>query len=262
VSAANKKVKSQDLTPFRGRVVRSERRGPFALIETTFAEDAEVPLHSHERPYVSFLLRGSYTEEGPAAWHDCAAGTVIFHPEGETHRDRFHRLGGRVLNLELDREWLRGLGVPLQRRAVALPAAFRAGLQLGDAGDLEELAIEFVGEAAAEQERASLRRPRWLAAALALVDDAVEEGERIALSVAARHCGVHPVHLARTFPRFTGCTFSRYVLRRRVAKALRELERGGAVADAAARCGFADQAHLCRSFKRETGVTPSQFRQR
>ena len=60
--SANKKVKSQDLTLY-GNVVRSEVRGDFRLVETTFAEDAEVPMHSHERPYVSFLLRGSYTEE-------------------------------------------------------------------------------------------------------------------------------------------------------------------------------------------------------
>ena len=248
------------MTPFRGEVVRSEQRGPFALIETTFAGDAVVPMHSHERPYVSFLLRGSYVEEGPAALHDCAAGTVIFHPEGETHRDRFDRLGGRVLNLELDRDWLRDLGVPLQPRAVPLPAAFRAGLQLRDADDLEQLAIEVVGHAAAEQERASLRCPRWLAAALAMIDAAVDDGAGIALSAVARHCGVHPVHVARTFPRFTGCTFTRYVLRRRVAKALRELGRGGAIVDVAMRCGFADQAHLCRAFKAATGMTPSAFR--
>jgi len=248
------------VTPWRGEVVRSERRGPFALIETTFAGDAVVPMHSHEQPYVSFVLRGAYTEEGPAALHACAAGTVIFHPEGETHRDRFERAGGRVLNLELDRDWLRALGVPLQSRAVPLPAAFRFGLELRDADDVEQLALEVLGHAAAEQERASLRRPRWLAAGLALVDGAVAEGERVTLTAVARRCGVHPVHVARTFPRFVGCTFSHYVLRRRVAAALRELERGGAIVDVAMRCGFADQAHLCRAFKQATGLTPTQFR--
>jgi AraC family transcriptional regulator len=248
------------VTPFRGRIVRSERRGPFGLIETIFSGHADVPMHSHERPYVSFLLRGSYTEEGPAALHDCAAGTVIFHPAGETHRDRFHRLGGRVLNLELDRDWLRDLDIPLQPRAVSLPIAFRAALELREADDLEQLALEVIAQAAAEQKRASLRRPPWLASALALIDEAAEDGERITLSGAALHCGVHPVHVARTFPRFVGCTFSQYVLRRRIAKALRELESGGAIVDVAMRCGFADHAHLCRAFKHATGVTPTEFR--
>jgi AraC family transcriptional regulator len=248
------------VTPFRGRVLRDERRGPFALVETAFSGHDVVPMHVHERPYVSFLLRGSYTEEGPAALHDCAAGAVIFHPEGEAHRDRFHDAGGRVLNLELDRDWLRALDVPLQPRAVPLPAALRAGLALRDADDVEQLAIEVVAQAAAEQARASLRRPRWFAAALAVVDDAAEAGERVTLTAAARAAGVHPVHLARTFPRVAGCTFSQHVLRRRVAMALRELERGGAVAEVAARCGFADQAHLCRTFKRATGVTPTAYR--
>ncbi|WP_406692373.1 helix-turn-helix transcriptional regulator [Saccharopolyspora sp. ID03-671] len=34
---------------------------------------------------------------------------------------------------------------------------------------------------------------------------------------------------------------------------------GGALADLAHRCGYADQAHLTREFRRLTGTTPKRF---
>jgi AraC-like DNA-binding protein len=37
------------------------------------------------------------------------------------------------------------------------------------------------------------------------------------------------------------------------------LARGDAAARVAAQCGFADQPHLTRTFKRAVGVTPARF---
>ncbi|MEM8737969.1 MAG: AraC family transcriptional regulator [Planctomycetota bacterium] len=71
-------------------------------------------------------------------------------------------------------------------------------------------------------------------------------------------------HFTRKFKRTTGLTPHCYLMRRRVerAKALLKdrlfADRG--IAPIAYACGFSDQSHLTRYFKRIVGVTPAQFR--
>jgi AraC family transcriptional regulator len=91
----------------------------------------------------------------------------------------------------------------------------------------------------------------------------VVDEERHSLTSVAREFGVHPVHLARSFRRFLGCTFSDYVAKLRIRRALELLLiENQAIVDVANACGFADHAHLSRTFKKVTGLTPRAFRLR
>jgi AraC-like DNA-binding protein len=77
------------------------------------------------------------------------------------------------------------------------------------------------------------------------------------LASLAAAAGWSPWHLSRMFRRATGCTLSTYRRRLRVRAALDELPAGPELADLAARTGFADQAHMTRSIRQETGRTPA-----
>jgi AraC-like DNA-binding protein len=48
-------------------------------------------------------------------------------------------------------------------------------------------------------------------------------------------------------------------MQRRVVLARRLIAHGGALADAAAAAGFADQSHMTRAFVRLLGVTPASY---
>ena len=75
--------------------------------------------------------------------------------------------------------------------------------------------------------------------------------------------GVHPVHLARSFRRTYNTTFSGYVRELRVEYARVQLVSTGApLGDIALASGFYDQSHFCRTFKRETGLSPAEYRAR
>jgi AraC-like DNA-binding protein len=77
----------------------------------------------------------------------------------------------------------------------------------------------------------------------------------------AGRLGVSPYHLSRVFHRTTGVTFARYRIRLRTSAALERLAAGEqGLAALAADLGFADQAHLTRTLRAETGVSPGRLR--
>lgn len=66
--------------------------------------------------------------------------------------------------------------------------------------------------------------------------------------------------LVRSFTNIVGMPPHAWHMQLRLQRCLEFLSRGDAVADVAAATGFADQAHLTRSFKRMTGITPGRYR--
>lgn len=79
----------------------------------------------------------------------------------------------------------------------------------------------------------------------------------------ARRAGLSPSQLQREFRRLFGMTVGDYVLRLRLLMARRRLRATtDAVGRIAADCGFYDQAHFTRAFKKHTGQTPLDYRRR
>ena len=72
--------------------------------------------------------------------------------------------------------------------------------------------------------------------------------------------GWSPWHLSRVFRRVTGSTLNTYRRRLRVRAALDELPGPAELAAIAVRVGFADQAHMTRAVRTETGHTPAALR--
>jgi len=68
-------------------------------------------------------------------------------------------------------------------------------------------------------------------------------------------------HFARKFRAAYGCPPYAYVLTKRVARAQAQLANPAVPLKAiAAACGFSDQSHMTRLFRRTLGVTPAEYR--
>jgi AraC-like DNA-binding protein len=68
-------------------------------------------------------------------------------------------------------------------------------------------------------------------------------------------------YFSRAFKGTFGQTPHAFILSRRVERARQEMLEGREpLSHIAQSCGFADQAHLARIFRRETGLTPSEWR--
>ncbi|MCC7125370.1 MAG: helix-turn-helix transcriptional regulator [Acidobacteria bacterium] len=220
---------------------------------------------------MTFVLRGAYTEQCSGCSFDIGEGDVVLHGAGESHADRMHETASLLLNLEFTQPWLERIdacGGRLDAR-VTVNGGYR--LQLGArlhrevrrddplaALCIEAIALELVAEVSRSRPPGP-DSPRWFGRTL----DYLEANFRDELTLAriAAAAGVHPVHLARDFRRRQGITVGDYVRSLRVGWACRELiATDRPIIDIAMQAGFCDQSHMTRVFRRQAGLTPTQFR--
>ena len=85
--------------------------------------------------------------------------------------------------------------------------------------------------------------------------------QSIDLAAIAGPTGLSPSHFARQFRATAGEAPHRYLMQLRVERARRLLsETDTSIAEIAFACGFANQEHLTRLFKRSCGITPAAYR--
>jgi AraC family transcriptional regulator len=257
-----------------GRVIKRRDVSGLRLTETSYAASAVIPRHSHDHPYLCLVLAGPFSERHGQDERTCHRGTVVLYPAGEPHTERFGPLPGRLFNVEvmdgsLDRcevepGWM-NRSAHFAFGPVTLLAArlFEEFWAVDDASVLatEGLALQLFAEIGRlpHPRRQTRLIPHWLAAARDLLNERFTE--RLRLGTVAQAVGIHPVHLATVFRRHYGFTPATYVRRLRIDLARRELSGSDSpLADIAYRAGFADQSHFSRTFRRLTGLTPSEFR--
>lgn len=85
-------------------------------------------------------------------------------------------------------------------------------------------------------------------------------GARVSMIEISSELGMSQWHFSRQFRKTTGQSPYQFLLRSRVDRARRLLERGHAISEVAAITGFTDQSHMHRHFRRILGTTPGYFR--
>ena len=131
-------------------------------------------------------------------------------------------------------------GLAIDEAALDAVAALRPHLRPGPAA-----------EARGRAEHAAVRRAR-----LHLGE---RWNERVALAELAAVACLSRFELGRRFRAQTGLTPHAYQLNLRIGRARSLLAAGTTPAAVAAECGFADQPHLTRTFKRAVGVSPGRY---
>lgn len=251
-----------------GEVGAVRKFGGLIVAESSYAANFATPVHTHETASFTMVLRGGYVEEYRAGTFDCLPGIVLFRTPNEPHRDRICATGADCLMLELSNPALQHieagglrLSTPRQMRdALGIAARLLRELAFADPATplaIEALALELFCEFA-RQGSDKRRVPRWLAAVRNRLE--AEFLSSLSLQGVSEDVGRHPAHVARAFRLHFGCTVGEYVRRRRIAFACDEITAGRPLSAVAYSAGFANQAHLARTFKAVTGLTPRDFR--
>ena len=257
---------------FHGTVQGTQQSDLLYLCESRYEPGTRLARHAHQQPFFCLTLQGGFGESYGRTRREAVPMNLAYHPAGEEHSVRFGDAGVSCLNLELRPALVAradGYGVRLDRpgdfggELLGIVAQVLPELRYPDVSTplaLDALGLELVGWAARLSPAGSGRRPPpWLQR---VRDDLHERfGEPLSLEGLAVQAGVHPVHLARSFRRFFGAAVGSYVRRLRLQQACREIARGELpLSEIALACGFADQSHFSRLFKRYVGLTPGQLR--
>jgi AraC-like DNA-binding protein len=234
---------------------------------------------SDEEPICTFAIilmrRGSFERRIDGARHLADGVTAYLQRPGSVQRIA-HRSAGDLTTVIAPEA--RTLG-DLAERALALD-----DMRLSPVADLHHRLLIARARAGAEQfeltERSVVLAGSLIACALddgrssrsrkvsrresTLVDDvrdSITSDVSVRLDALAEVVDVPAYQLSRTFRRVTGETVTRYRLRLRLNRALARMAAGeGDLAGVAVDSGFADQAHLTRALRQETGWTPGAVR--
>jgi AraC family transcriptional regulator len=234
---------------------------------TSYDSGARLALHARQQPYLSVVLRGSYDEHLGSRVLPGWPLRLRYHPAGEEHEHFFGRVGARCLIIEFGEAWHESLG-KLEHRASA-PVVI-------DVVDSRVIALALAAQNTLEMESAAaelltlcegvyrLDRAVERSAAIRKAIDYIEHSlpHSITLEDLADLVKLHPTHFARTFRAATGRTVGKFVRARRLARAQQMLAAPNEVGISriAAACGFADHAHMTRTFRSDLGVAPSEYR--
>jgi len=245
-----------------GHPVRSAALDDARLIETHYAPHLRFAPHAHERANVSLIVRGQLQETVDRQTVRPTSYSVVVKPAGTVHENHFGPGGAHTFLVELQpassralRRWHWFQGGPVARAALRAYACFRAGSEQARDAVIDLLAVI---DAELLPERATCPA-RWIERVRDAIHDSLASG--VCVSQLAREFGVHPVYLARAFRARFGCTITEYAHRARVHGAAHAIAGSTLpLAHIAAASGFADQPHMSRLFKRDTGMTPARFR--
>jgi AraC family transcriptional regulator len=284
------------------RAIACRMRTPaFFEIESVIATDgisAEIRHYGWNRACDSFFEPDShYVEMGllrsgraftlaPHERHFVEPGRIILLPAGMRFRTRCEPGEHRTLAVTIDPERLTTILDPHEREPGLVPfchdvqdlrverCMVRLLEELREPGCASELLVEsLVTVLVIELERHLRWRHRsdaemggklapWR---LKRVKDrvAADLDKTLSIEALADECGMSARHLIRTFKNSEGITLSEYIAHERISRARQQLRSTEPmIKEIAAQCGFASAASFSSAFRKATGETPRQFRER
>jgi AraC family transcriptional regulator len=220
-----------------------------------------VPSHAHHAVQISVGIDGPVRfRHGEGSWIETGAAVVL--PDVP---HQFDGLQSAVAMLFVDPEcaegcWLRDSirvpihEVPPERLAVHLPvlARFR-----DERPGPEEATRMIAGVVRSLCSGPPPRRSMDERVTQVLAFIRSQDARGLSLEQAARTVFLSPSRLAHLFKDEVGLPFRRYLLWRKLSRAMEEFGRGSNLTDAAHAAGFSDSAHLTHTWRQMFGLSPT-----
>lgn len=257
----------------RDRISYESLSDGFSRAEARLTGRAFSP-HRHDTYAIGTTTKGVQTFDYRGSTHHSLPGNVfVLHPD-ELHDGRAGTeaaFGYRILYIAPDLI-RRAAGVdtlPFVSKAVQANPRLRAIVSRAGPNDVHDGALCFTDLLCALAEvlcRAADRPFRGTRsidpAKMAHVRDYLLDrlAENISIAELEREFGMSRYAISRRFRRAFGVGPHRFLILRRLERAMALICSGSPLAEAAAASGFADQSHLTRRFRAAHGMTPARWR--
>ena len=216
--------------------------------------------HYHENVHLSSILVGGNRESRKKEDIIAEPGKILTYREGEIHRNTHTAFPSRNLNVELKEAFFKeGIDFSnFQMGSHAYLSMFRIYYELSINDVYSHHSIRQILEPMFFKEEV-LKKPGWLTTLLCLLNDRWQEF--VSLEELSRELGLHPVSISKYFTKHVNCTLADYMRKIKVERALHLLFNSQmSMAEIAYLCGFSDQSHMIRLFRRYIGYSPKMAR--
>jgi AraC family transcriptional regulator len=239
--------------------------GGIILTETEYHNRVFEGWHSHENIHVSLIIKGGNREERKQRNMVVLPGTLLFYHQDELHRNLHTSHPSKNINLEISKEFMQQheLGENELEKMTLHPDAgfnllkmYREARQADhfSAASIQMLLLELVSDT----RKLPNKQPPWMKTIIEFLQDNWQEHP--GLDELARLSYVNPITVSKHFSKYTGCTLGEYMRKLKIQHSLHLIHDSTmSLTEIAYHCGFADQSHFIRNFRKQTHFLPKAY---
>jgi len=237
---------------------------------TSYPSCPDSDWHYHENSFFTFVLNGGCVETRKTIAHETGPGDLLFYGKGIVHKNVHYQENSRNFNLELSDQWLKNYDVQISNDPdrfllkkcdikFLFVQLYQEYLDRDAVSPLSLNSILLGVMAHLCRDDNGNKIPSWVPPLREFVLD--NWSVNFSLKELADVIHVHPVTISKNFSRYFGCTLGEFIRKYRIEKALYLIRTTElSLTDIAFTCGFADQSHFIRTFKKLTGTLPLHYR--
>jgi AraC family transcriptional regulator len=256
---------------YLGQNVSQLKLGGIIITKCNYMEGLSSSWHYHKNSYFTFILKGGSIEERRKEKFFCSSGMLLSYFPGEPHRNLDYKINSKNFSIEIEEAWLYKFGfltlLPKDLSRVNNPIVKNQILNIlsevraqdkVSAITIETILLNTVS--ILNSTKCECRKPAWINKLNDLLHD--EFNSDWDLRTLSEILSIHPVTISKYFPKYFHTTIGDFIRKIKTEKSLADLSKKSiSLQEIACRYGFVDNAHYTRVFKKNTGLTPSEYRQ-
>lgn len=254
-----------------GRHNRISENSGLIISDTEYTHE-KVDWHYHENIYFTFLLEGKLFEANKNESFECLPGSLLFHNRQDAHYNIKPPGYARGFHIEVEKKWFNNyyeddfsiegsfmIQSPLVKQFVR-KIFIESKSQEPEANiTIGESLINIFSLLKNDFRNKNKFKPEWVKKIREILNE--ELPEKISLKYLASQLNLHPVYLSRSFPFYYKCSIGDYIRKIKIEKALNLITASKlSISEISYQCGFSDQSHFIRHFKRAYNITPNQYK--
>lgn len=255
---------------YYGSIFQTANINGLILTKSDYEQQSSIPKHYHNNPYFCYVLDGCYTEHSSQKRITCSKGDIIFHPKETEHYNQFKNSAASCFNIEFSGVWIGKIADSkleqkniLSQNHPEIQNIFRKIYrEFIDADTLSDLMIEGLSlemmVAFSRTKRKYVLSSFYVKRILRYIEEIFPSNPTLA--ELANLFRISPEYLSRTFKKSTGITIGEYIRHQKIQRACKQMqEKNADIHSIALECGFTDQSHFTKVFKKVMHMTPGMY---
>jgi len=242
----------------------------FIISTTNYkASECNSTFHNHKNPHICLLIQGSDFEcKKDMIPYRRVAGELFYYRAGEDHKTINTVKDSKNINVEFKTDTLKKAELPIDFNVISKsnnPAPKLLFLKMldellqNDATSQESLDMMAFQLLTYDTNTNYRVKPSWVSQ----VDDYLNENwaNDFSLIDLANAVGIHPITISKNFKKYYRCTYGNYRRMLKIHNSIALIKNSTMpLTQIAYTCGFSDQSHFIRNFKKYAAFRPKDFR--